>query len=168
MTQANPAVGQYIGYLDWVTDYGWQRYHGLLLSVQRRSVNGISASANYTWSTCRGLINQGGGPLNVGTGYMLPVSLVNPPADPEELFDADEGPCANSPAHILNVTASVETPQFANTAARMIASGWRLSAIFRAQSGDWMSVTAGQDRALTGMQTQRASQVSTTRTGTGR
>ena len=48
MTQANPAVGQYIGYLDWVTDYGWQRYHGLLLSFQRRSVNGISASANYT------------------------------------------------------------------------------------------------------------------------
>ena len=43
MTQANPAVGQYIGYLDWVTDYGWQRYHGLLLSFQRRSVSGLSA-----------------------------------------------------------------------------------------------------------------------------
>ena len=44
---------------------------------------------------------------------MLPVSLINPPANADALFDADEGPCANSPTHIFNVTASVETPQFA-------------------------------------------------------
>ena len=156
MTQANPAVGQYIGYLDWVTDYGWQRYHGLLLSIQRRSVSGLSATANYTWSTCRGLVNQGGGPLNVGTGYMIPVSLINPPADAEARFDADEGPCSNSPTHVLNLTASVETPQFANRVARMLGSGWRLSGIFRAQSGDWMTITTGQDRALTGMQALRS------------
>jgi hypothetical protein len=110
ITQANPAVGQYLGYLDWVTDYGWQHYHGMLLSFQRRSVNGITANVNYTLSTCRGLINQGGGPLNVGTGYMLPVSLINPPANAEALFDADEGPCSNSPTHIFNLTTSVETP----------------------------------------------------------
>ncbi len=61
----------------------------------------------------------------------------------QELFDADEGPCSNSPRHIFNVTASVETPQFASTAARMIASGWRLSGIFRAQSGDWLTVSTG-------------------------
>ena len=41
----------------------------------------------------------------------------------------------------------------------MIASGWRLSGIFRAQSGDVMSVVTGADRALTGMQTQRVNQV---------
>ena len=140
ITQANPAVGQYIGYLDWVTDAGWQHYHGMLLSFQRRSVNGITANANYTLSQCRGLISQGGGPLNVGTGYMLPVSLINPPADPQALFDADEGPCANSPTHIFNLTASVETPQFANTALRAIASEWRLSGIFRAQSGRALNI----------------------------
>ena len=27
-------------------------------------------------------------------------------------FEADEGPCANSPRHVFNLTASVETPQF--------------------------------------------------------
>ena len=103
-------------------------------------------------STCEGLINQGGSPLNVGTGYMLPVSLINPPADAEALFDADEGPCGNSPTHIFNLTASVETPQFANTAARLLASGWRLSGIFRARPADWLNITTGVDRALTGMQ----------------
>ncbi|MBI4888152.1 MAG: TonB-dependent receptor [Acidobacteria bacterium] len=158
LTQANPGVGQYIGYMDWVTDAGWQRYHGLLLSFQRRSVRGLSTNANYTLSSCRGLINQGGTPLNVGTGYMLPVSLINQPGDAEARFGADEGPCSDSPRHIFNATASVETPQFAGTAARMIASGWRLSGIFRAQSGLALSVMTGGDRALTGMQYQRAIQ----------
>ncbi len=159
LTQANPAVGQYIGYLDWVTDYGWQHYHGMLLSMQRRSANGLTANLNYTLSKCRGLISQGGGPLNVGTGYMLPVSLINPPANADALFDADEGPCANSPTHIFNFNASIETPQFANTAARMLASGWRLSGIFRAQSGDQITINTGADRALTGMQNQRVNQM---------
>ncbi len=159
LTQKDPANGQYIGYLDWVTDAGWQRYNGMLLSFQRRSTNGITANVNYTLSECRGLISQGGGPLNVGTGYMLPVSLINPPANADELFDADEGRCANSPTHIFNVTASVETPRFENTTARVLASGWRLSGIFRAQSGTALNITTGQDRALTGMQDQRPSQV---------
>ena len=78
ITQANPAVGQYLGYLDWVTDAGWQQHNGLLLSFQRRSANGITTTANYTLSKCEGLISQGGGPFNVGTGYMLPVSLNQP------------------------------------------------------------------------------------------
>jgi hypothetical protein len=157
ITQSNPAVGQHIGYLDWVTDQGWQRYHGLLLSMQRRSVRGLSASANYTWSTCRGLVNQGGGPLNVGTGYMLPVSLADPPANAKELFEVDEGPCSNSPAHIFNLTASVESPQFTNAAARAVASGWRLSGIFRAFSGPALTIGAGA--SFTGMQYHRANQV---------
>src|SRR3990167_3244407 len=127
----------------------------MLLSFQRRSANGFTTNVNYTLSECRGLISQGGGPLNVGTGYMQPVSLVNPPADAKAIFELDEGPCSNSPRHILNLTASVETPQFVDTAARLVASGWRLSGIVRARSGNWMSIVTGADRALTGMQTQR-------------
>jgi hypothetical protein len=88
---------------------------------------------------------------------MLPISLVNPPSNVQELLDADEGRCSNSPTHIFNMTASVETPQFANTAARVIGSGWRLSGIFRAFSGVALTVASGADRALTGVQYQRAS-----------
>ena len=50
LTQKDPANWQYIGYLDWVTDAWWQRYHGMLLSFQRRSTNGITANVNYTLS----------------------------------------------------------------------------------------------------------------------
>ena len=37
---ANPATGRFIGFLDYFTDHGTQKYNGLLLSVQRRTANG--------------------------------------------------------------------------------------------------------------------------------
>ena len=51
------------------------------------------------------------------------------------------------------------TPDFANTTLRALATGWRLSGIYRRQTGNWLSVTAGIDRALTGMSCQLAQQV---------
>jgi hypothetical protein len=158
-TQANPAVGKYLGPLDWVTDAGWQQYHGLLLSAQRRAANGVTATANYTWSTCEGLINQGGGPLNLGTGYTHPQSLLNPPsaAESKALFELDKGRCADSRTHIANFSASAQAPQFESAAMRAIGSGWRLSVIFSALSGAVIDVSANADRSLTGVQngTQR-------------
>ncbi|MBI4264159.1 MAG: TonB-dependent receptor, partial [Acidobacteria bacterium] len=88
LSQLDPAVGRFIGFLDYFTDYGWQQYNGLLLSVQRRAAGGLSTSANYTISKCEGLRTQGGGTSNVGSGYMLPVSIVNPPADAEARLEA--------------------------------------------------------------------------------
>jgi hypothetical protein len=94
---------------------------------------------------------------------MMPVSIINPPSqdDVERRLDADEGPCENDRRHLFNASASVETPQFASTAARLLASGWRLSGIFRASSGRRLTVTTGLDRALTGApNVQRANQIS--------
>jgi hypothetical protein len=160
----NPAVGQYYGYLDWVTDKGWQDYQGLLLSVTRRLSGGFTTSGNYTVSRCEGLINQGQSPLNVATGYQIPVSLINPPSEAEaqKAFEADKGRCDAWRKHIFNITASIESPQLSSTTARMIMSGWRLSGIFRGSSGQPLTIQAGADRALNGMQAtnQRANQVS--------
>jgi hypothetical protein len=159
----NPAVGQYYGYLDFVTDAGWQDYQGLLLSVQRRLGGGFTTSANYTVSRCEGLISQGQGPLNVATGYQIPVSLINPPSEAEaqKVYDADKGRCDAWRKHIFNITASMESPQFTNTTARRLASGWRVSGVFRGSSGTPLTIQAGADRALSGMQAtnQRANQV---------
>ena len=45
---------------------------------------------------------------------------------------------------------------------RAVASNWRLSGIFNARSGQWLTVTTGTDRALNGQrfQEQRVNQVS--------
>jgi hypothetical protein len=159
--QANPQTGQYIGFLDYFTDQGHQQYNGLLLSVQRRSANGFSTSANYTLSKCESHPTQGGTTPNVASGYMMPVSLLDPPADAESRLADDFGPCGQDRRHIFNLTASFETPQFENETWRAIGSGWRLSGIFRAFSGSPFSVTTGVDRALTGAAgVQRANQVS--------
>jgi hypothetical protein len=135
----------------------------MLLSVQKRAGNGLSYTGNYTLSKCEGNTqsNSGGNPLNVGTGYSYPQSLLHPPSNSKELFDKDKGPCSNSPTHIVNVTASAETPRFNGAAMRALASGWRLSGIFRAQSGNALRVTTGVDRSLDGVTTatQRVNQV---------
>ncbi|MBI4263445.1 MAG: hypothetical protein HY657_03635, partial [Acidobacteria bacterium] len=97
----------------------------------------------------------------VGSGYMLPVSIVNPPADAEARLEADKGPCENDRRHIFNLTASYTTPEFEGGLARALGSGWRLSGIFRASSGDTLTVTTGRDQALTGApNVQRVNQVS--------
>jgi hypothetical protein len=109
------------------------------------------------------LISQGQAPLNVATGYMKPVSLIDPPSDAEAkaIFEEDKGRCSTWRKHIFNFSASVETPRFGNTAARVLGSGWRVSGIFRANSGSPLSVVTGTDRALSGIQPtiQRANQV---------
>ncbi|MBI2150507.1 MAG: hypothetical protein HYU27_07870 [Acidobacteria bacterium] len=54
-----------------------------------------------------------------------------------------------------------ETPSFANPTLRRLATGWRLSGIYRYSTGSYLTVTAGSDRALNGTATngQRAVQV---------
>ena len=67
ITQANPAIGRFIGFLDYFTDHGTQKYNGLLLSFQRRAVQRAqSSSANYTLSKCEGHPSGGGGTANAG------------------------------------------------------------------------------------------------------
>jgi hypothetical protein len=150
LSLANYSIGRYIGFLDYFTDHGTQKYNGLLLSAQRRAANGLSGGVNYTLSACEGHPTQGGGTSNVASGYMVPVSIFTPPGDAEERLDRDYGPCENDRRHIFNISATAETPQFDSPALRMVASGWRLSGLFRALSGRRLNITTGIDRALTG------------------
>ena len=150
ITQANPAVGRFIGFLDYFTDHGTQKYNGLLLSFERRDPDGLTAGANYTLSKCMGHPTQGGSTSNAGSGYMLPVSIVNPPADADERLDRDYGPCDADRRHIMALSATLASPQLDGRLARALASDWRLSGSFRAQSGRPLNVYLGVDRALTG------------------
>jgi hypothetical protein len=103
---------------------------------------------------------------------MKPISMINPPSDAEQqaIFDEDKGRCSTWRKHIFNLSASVETPRFGNTVARVIGSEWRLSGIYRVNSGAPLTVVTGADRALSGIQatTQRANQVLSDPYGDGR
>jgi hypothetical protein len=156
LTMANFETGKYLGVVDEHTALGRQKYNGLLLSVQRRSANGVTVSANYTLSKCMGTPTQGGTTPNVGSGYVNPDDI-----------EYDYGACNSDRRHLFNLTASAETPQFDNAAVRIVASHWRLSGIFRAYSGSPFTVTVASDPARTGIGGQRADQILDDPYGTG-
>jgi hypothetical protein len=147
LANENPRSAPLIGILDEYTNDGDQSYRGLRLSLQRRAAAGLSFSGNYTLSRCYG--------LDMGTAAQFGATYTDP-ANP----DNDRGYCDQDRTHIANASIGIETPQFSNAAARIIASGWGVSAIISARSGSRLSVTTGVDNAFSGISNQRANQVS--------
>ena len=146
LTQIDPVSGVLIANLDAHDDSGWERYNGVLLSAERRGSR-ASFSANYTLSTCNGLPSQQ--LPNVQSGWTDP----NNPS-------FDEGACDVDRRHVVNVTASYQTPALNGNLAALL-SNWRISGLFRGLSGSPLNIVSGQDRALTGISgtNQRANQM---------
>jgi hypothetical protein len=144
--------GATLSYLDEYGTGGTQSYHGLVVSIQRRSANGVNISGNYTLSHCWGDTNssQSGHGGNPDQTHIDPYNR-----------DFDRGNCDYYRRYIFNMTAVLQTPQFANATVRTLAGNWRLSLIYRKQSGGWLTATMGRsfDRALSGIADQRPNQV---------
>jgi hypothetical protein len=127
---------------------GTQRYNGLLVNVQRRAASGLTIGGNWTWSHCYG------NPINAaGADNGAPAG-----PDPNNR-DLARGNCESDRRHIFNMTSVAETPQFVNPTLRVLATGWRLSTILRIQSGSWLTIAAGDDRALNDLEGQNARQL---------
>jgi hypothetical protein len=148
----NYAKAQKVSFISTVDSGGKALYNGLLLSVQRRAAQNLTVSANYTWSRCitdpYTASTHGG---FSGEGW----------TDPDNR-SRERGNCADGAAdrrQMFNLSAVAETPEFANRGLRVIASGWRFSPIFRALSGDHLTVTTSQDRALNAVTGQRVNQL---------
>jgi hypothetical protein len=71
----------------------------------------------------------------------------------------DRGNCSADRRQLFNLTALAETPEFSGQTMRRLATGWRLSAIYKVSSGEPLSVLTGTDRALTGVNSQRPDQI---------
>jgi hypothetical protein len=143
----NSQQGQYYGIVAAIEDGGSANYNGLLVSVQRRAVQGVNVGANYTWSHCLGEEWNAGGAA--GGGYLDPYNR-----------RSDYGNCSSDRRRVFNLTAVADSPQFTNSTLRLLATGWRLSGIYRHSTGSGLSVNTGLDRRLNGdADPQRASQV---------
>jgi hypothetical protein len=145
LTMLNFETGKYLGALDEHTALGEQKYNGLLLSVQRRSANGMNISGNYTISKCEGHPSAGGTTPNVNSGYVNPDDI-----------DYDYGACGADRRHVVNITAGFRTPDFQHAVLAAVASNWRVSGIYRVSSGSPITVTVNTDPAGTGVGGQRA------------
>jgi hypothetical protein len=168
----NPAVRNEIGRLARAGHGGTQNYHGMLLSVQRQPIHGVTVNANYTLSHC---IGDYGGRSIFGTSLNVDDTYQDP-----NNRKRDRSNCETDQRHALNLTTVAETPQFANRTLRLVGSGWRLSGIYRrstnaplntatAQTGNRTVTSGGSasggggasglDRAFTDISSQRPDQV---------
>jgi hypothetical protein len=145
-----PADGLFYGNVDRFDAGGTASYHGLLISVRRRPMSGVTVNANYTWSHCIGDPDTGSGLPSAGNSYV----------DPNDR-SSDRGNCDADRRHNLNLTSVVETPTFVNPTLNALATGWRLSGLYRFTTGEYLTVTTGVDRALNGLNAgrQRADQI---------
>jgi hypothetical protein len=141
--QENPRNAGGIGFLDLHDDVGWQSYHGMRLTVSRRSATGVSLSGNYTLAQCEGTATPGSFP-QISAGYTNP-------ADP----DMDKGHCDQDRTHLMNATMGYMTPSSDNRLLNALAANWRVSGILSARSGAWLNVITGLDNALNGLVAQR-------------
>ncbi len=144
-----PAEGGLLGLVGEIDAGATANYHAMLLSLQRQASRGVAVSGNYTWSHC--------------IGDYADLNSIGP--DQAETYTDpnnrrfDRGNCNSDRRHIVNLTSVAETPQFSNATLRMLATGWRLSGIYKWSSGQPFTVINGLDRALTGIDNQRANQV---------
>src|SRR5262249_6237284 len=120
---------------------GTASFNGLLLGIQRRGR--VTLNGNYTYGHCitDPNVNQ---PFAVGgtEAYSNPYSRTS-----------DRGNCTLQSVdgrQSLKMAAVIDTPQFSNRGMRLVASGWKVSPIFRALTGDHFAVGTGQDIALNG------------------
>jgi hypothetical protein len=144
----NPREAQYIGILDQYDTGGTQSYHGMIASIQRRAVRGLSISGNYTWSHCVGDSGVNTTNFNPAQNYLDPNNRA-----------FDRGDCLGDRRQLLNLTSVYQTPQFTQPTLRILASGWRLSGIYRTSAGAPLTVVTGVDRALDTVANQRPNQV---------
>src|SRR5262249_31101488 len=120
-----PRDGDKIGPLAEFDDGGTSMYHCRLLSLARRTGQGMTFSGHYTLSHC--------------IGPYADINSNGPPAD--ETFtmpnnrDFDHGNCVADRRQLFNSSAVWLTPQFANSTLRMIAGNWKVSGIYRFSSG---------------------------------
>ncbi len=148
-SQINPIEGAYLAGVDSFDSGGTGSYHALLLAAQKRMGRGVSMNFNYTWSHCISDLNAASYVGTIGAGYNI--------ADNRRY---DRGSCAATTGtnfaqsldrrHLVNITGVLEAPKFSNRSMRLVASGWKLSASYRYQSGAFLNVTNGTDVTLNG------------------
>jgi hypothetical protein len=144
--QNNPSLlpdARLFSNLDELRSDSTANYHALLTGV-RGGYKGVNVDANYTLSRC----------VSDRVAPGIP--------NPNETFHRgrDRSYCQSDRRHLVTIAAVATAPELSNKAWNAVASNWRLSVLYRANSGEPLTITAGSDRALTGLGGQVADQVS--------
>ena len=140
---------RYYADVDLFDTNGTSSYNGLILAVQKRLSKGLSTNANFTWSHCIADLTLGNSTGNAGGGLIMPNNRRYDRGNCQSVEIG--GTFSSDRREIFNWTTVYETPKFANHTASLLASDWKLSGIYRAQSAPMVTVGLSTDVSLTGV-----------------
>ncbi len=146
LTRANPAQGPYYsgGNSNGSEVFGSAQtgtYNGMVVSVNHRVSSNFVLIANYTWSHCIDLEDNGG---DSGISEQNPANL-----------RGERGSCGFDRKHIINTTI-VATSHFGITGwADQVVNHWSISPLLRIMSGAPFTATSGVDNSLTAINNDR-------------
>jgi hypothetical protein len=139
---------KYYADIDLLDSGGTSSYHGMILAVRKALSKGLSTSANYTWSHCIGDLTIGNSTGNAGGGFVKPYDRRYDRGNCQSVEIG--GVFSSDRRQIFNWTTVYETPKFSNKTTNLLASGWKFSGIYRANSAPWVTVSVATDVALQG------------------
>src|SRR5207245_974144 len=146
-------VSSAFGPVNRVESGGTANYNGLIVSLQRRPVKGVSISANYTLSHCiSDLYQDVANPVNADEGWN---DWTNRRYDRGNCSAGAAGGGAEDRRQIFNLSGTAASPQFADPKLRVVGSGWQLAPILRILSGGAVNVENITDPGLIYMLHQR-------------
>ncbi len=127
-------------------------YNSLQVTAQRR-MKQVTLLANYTYSKALDDVPNGQGNAGVAAQGLSTLPSTNPL---RHYFDY--GRSDFDRRHIATISYVWDLPTFSsrNLFVRELAGGWQLTGIFRGQSGQGFTATAGSDRSQTGLNSDRA------------
>lgn len=145
----------YQGYSNIVdTDMGASgTYHSLQATLQRRLTRGLEATANYTWSKALNDIPYGSGLTGGSTNQSYVFPIYTP-----SYKRLDRGPADFDRRSVFTGSYVWTIPKMGegNMLLRAVANGWQTMGIFQAFTGQPITLTAGKDASLTGLNQDRA------------
>jgi hypothetical protein len=142
-------------------------YNSIQATVEKRMSHGFSFLFNYTYS--RALDDQpyalgvsNTEDLNAGESYVYPSypAGVNG-GTPANYKALDYGPSDFDHPNVFSATYVYQFPKLSegNGALRAVVNGWRISGLIQHHTGDALTVTAGSDVSLTGLNQDRGQRV---------
>ncbi|MGH9326357.1 MAG: carboxypeptidase regulatory-like domain-containing protein [Terriglobia bacterium] len=154
----------YQGYSDIMMDGqdAWSSYNSLQLTAQKRLASGgflsnMSVLANYTYSkSLDDVPYEGSGALFGCPGYASTVPWGAPGR-----HQMDTGPSYfdRTQNFIVSYVWNLPSLEQSSRAIRSVFGGWQFTGILTLQTGDPLTIVAGEDLSMTGLEQDRAVQV---------
>ena len=120
---------------------GWSKYNGLESALTRRTSNGLTVRAAYTWSHT----------IDNSTADFHTTNLT--PRRPQDFFSFNQSDKANSAldrSQRFTLAMTYSPPYFkgGNWFRQNVMGNWNFSPVYTYETGEWVTVQSGQDSNL--------------------